>query len=225
MIIKLIGVLIIVIGFMLKLDTIAVVLVAGLATGLVAGMGFVEILEVLGGAFVSTRYMTLLLLTLALVGILERNGLRERAEMCISKLKGATCGKVLSIYVVIRTIAAILSLRIGGHVQFIRPLVYPMAKGAAERDGKLTKELDEELKGLANSMENYGNFYGQNIFIASSGVLLILGTLKEAGIAGVEAYDIAKASIPMGIIAIILAAIKNYMFDKKIKVKKGDING
>ena len=32
MIIKLIGVLIIVIGFMLKLDTIAVVLVAGLAT-------------------------------------------------------------------------------------------------------------------------------------------------------------------------------------------------
>jgi len=118
-----------------------------------------------------------------------------------------------------------MSLRLGGHVQFIRPLVYPMAKGAAERDGKLTKELDEELKGLANSMENYGNFYGQNIFIASSGVLLILGTLKEAGIAGVEAYDIAKASIPMGIIAIILAAIKNYMFDKKIKVKKGDING
>ena len=48
MIIKIIGVLIIVIGFMLKLDTIAVVLVAGLATGLVAGMGFVEILEVLG---------------------------------------------------------------------------------------------------------------------------------------------------------------------------------
>ena len=169
--------------------------------------------------------MTLLLLTLATVGILERNGLRERAAKCISSLQGATCGKVLTLYVIIRTIAGAMSLRLGGHVQFIRPLVYPMAKGAAERDGKLTKELDEELKGLANSMENYGNFYGQNIFIASSGVLLILGTLKEAGIDGVEAYDIAKASIPMGIIAIILAAIKNYMFDKKIKVKKGDING
>ena len=116
MIIKLIGVLIIIIGFMLKLDTIAVVLVAGLATGLVAGMGFVEILEVLGGAFVSTRYMTLLLLTLAVVGILERNGLRERAEICISKLKSATCGKVLSLYVVIRTVAAILSLRMGGRL-------------------------------------------------------------------------------------------------------------
>ncbi|MGL5188402.1 MAG: 5-oxoproline transporter, DUF969 family subunit, partial [Cetobacterium sp.] len=34
--IKLIGVLIILIGFIIKLDTIAVVLIAGIATGLVA---------------------------------------------------------------------------------------------------------------------------------------------------------------------------------------------
>lgn len=220
MIIKLIGVLIIVIGFMLKFDTIAVVLVAGLATGLVAGMGFVEILEVLGGAFVSTRYMTLLLLTLALVGILERNGLRERAEMCISKLKGATCGKVLSIYVVIRTIAAILSLRIGGHVQFIRPLVYPMAKGAAEKEGKLSVELDEELKGHVNAVENYGNFYGQNGFIAGAGVLLIVGTLKELGISNIEAYSVAKASLIMAVLSVIISIIRNYMFDMKIKRSK-----
>ena len=217
MIIKLIGVLIIVIGFMLKLDTIAVVLVAGLATGLVAGMGFVEILEVLGGAFVSTRYMTLLLLTLALVGILERNGLRERAEMCISKLKGATCGKVLSIYVVIRTIAAILSLRIGGHVQFIRPLVYPMAKGAAEKEGKLSVELDEELKGHVNAVENYGNFYGQNGFIAGAGVLLIVGTLKELGVLDVDVYSVSKASLIMAVLSVVVCIIRNYMFDMKIK--------
>ena len=217
MIIKLIGVLIIVIGFMLKLDTIAVVLVAGLATGLVAGMGFVEILEVLGGAFVSTRYMTLLLLTLAVVGILERNGLRERAEMCISKLKGATCGKVLSLYVFVRTVAAILSLRLGGHVQFIRPLIYPMAKGAAEREGKLIEKLDEELKGHVNAVENYGNFYGQNGFIAGAGVLLIVGTLKELGVEGVEAYSVAKASLIMASLSVIISIIRNYMFDMKIK--------
>ena len=217
MIIKLIGVLIIVIGFMLKLDTIAVVLVAGLATGLVAGMGFVEILEVLGGAFVSTRYMTLLLLTLALVGILERNGLRERAEICISKLKSATCGKVLSLYVVIRTVAAILSLRMGGHVQFIRPLIYPMAKGAAEKEGKLTVELDEELKGHVNAVENYGNFYGQNGFIASSGVLLIVGTLKELGVLDVDVYSVSKASLIMAVLSVVVCIIRNYMFDMKIK--------
>lgn len=217
MIIKLIGVLIIIIGFMLKLDTIAVVLVAGLATGLVADMGFVEILEVLGGAFVSTRYMTLLLLTLAVVGILERNGLRERAEICISKLKSATCGKVLSLYVVIRTVAAILSLRMGGHVQFIRPLIYPMAKGAAEKEGKLTVELDEELKGHVNAVENYGNFYGQNGFIASSGVLLIVGTLKELGVLDVDVYSVSKASLIMAVLSVVVCIIRNYMFDMKIK--------
>ncbi len=221
--IKLIGVLIILLGFTLKLDTIAVVLLAGVATGLVSSMNFMEILDVLGTAFVSTRNMTLLLLTLATVGLLERNGLRERATKCISSLQGATCGKILTLYVIIRTLASAMSLRIQGHVQFIRPLIYPMAKGAAERDGKLTKEFDEEVKGLANSMENFGNFYGQNIFIGSSGVLLIMGTLKEAGVI-VDVYDIAKASIPMAIITIMLASIRNLMFDKKIKTKKGDIN-
>lgn len=220
--IKLIGVLIILLGFTLKLDTIAVVLIAGIATGLVSSMDFMEILDVLGTAFISTRNMTLLLLTLATVGLLERNGLRERATKCISSLQGATCGKILTLYVIIRTIASAMSLRIQGHVQFIRPLIYPMAKGAAERDGKLTKELDEEVKALSNSMENFGNFYGQNIFIGSSGVLLIMGTLKEAGVV-VDVYDIAKASIPMAIITIILASIKNFMFDRKIKTKRGKI--
>ena len=50
-IIKLIGVLIVVIGFILKLDTLAVVVVAGLATGLVAGMSPMDILNTLGTAF------------------------------------------------------------------------------------------------------------------------------------------------------------------------------
>lgn len=220
-IVKLVGVLIVVLGFIFKLDTIAVVIVAGIVTGLVSNMDFGEVLSILGNAFVSTRYMTLLLLTLATIGILERNGLRERASKCILKLKGATCGKVLSLYVIIRTIAGALSLRLGGHVQFIRPLVYPMAKGAAEKEGKLTEKLDEELKGLANSMENYGNFFGQNIFVASSGILLILGTLKELGIENIDAYGLAKASIPIGIIAVVFAIIRNYIFDIKLRKKEG----
>ena len=43
-VIKLIGVLIVIVGFILKLDTLAVVVVAGLATGLVAGMSPMKIL-------------------------------------------------------------------------------------------------------------------------------------------------------------------------------------
>lgn len=224
--IKLIGVLIILIGFVLKLDTIAVVLIAGLVTGLVAGIDFIEILETLGTAFIQTRYMTLLLLTLAVVGILERNGLRERASICISKLKGATAGKVLSIYIVIRMLAAVFSMRIGGHVQFIRSLIYPMAKGAIEKEGAMTDELDEDLKGITNASENYANFFGQNVFVASAGVLLIVGTLQELGV-DVEAYAVSKASIPVAIIALILAFIQYYLLDRKIKklVKDRKVGG
>lgn len=214
--IKLIGVLIILIGFIIKLDTIAVVLIAGIATGLVAGIDFVEVLNILGTAFVQTRYMTLLLLTLSVVGILERNGLRERASICISKLKGATAGKVLSIYVTVRMLAAVLSMRLGGHVQFIRPLIYPMVKGAIEKDGVVSEELDEDLKGITNASENYANFFGQNVFVASSGVLLIVGTLQELGVK-VEAYDVAKASIPVALITLVLAYFQYYRLDRKIK--------
>lgn len=222
--IKLIGVLIILLGFTLKLDTIAVVIVAGIVTGLVAGIDFIEVLSILGNAFVTTRYMTLLLLTLAIVGILERNGLRERAAICISHLKSATCGRVLSMYGIIRTIAAILSLRVGGHVQFIRPLIYPMAKGAAEKKGKVTEEIDEEIKGFANAVENYGNFFGQNGFVASAGVLLIVGTMQELGITGVEPYSISKASLIMAVLSIILLIIRNYFLDRRIEkiMKSGD---
>ena len=50
---ELIGIVIVIIGFALKFDTIAVVLVAGLSTGLVAHMSLYEILEKLGSTFVS----------------------------------------------------------------------------------------------------------------------------------------------------------------------------
>ncbi|WP_295295385.1 DUF969 domain-containing protein [uncultured Brachyspira sp.] len=215
--IKLIGILVIIVGFALKLDTISIVLLAGIITGIVSGMGIIEILSFLGNAFVANRFATLLVLTLATIGILERNGLRERATKCIMGIRGATCGKILSLYVIIRTIASALSLRIGGHVNFIRPLIYPMARGALEKYGIYDKQLDEKVKAISNSVENYGNFFGQNVFIASAGVLLVLSTLQELGIKNVDAYSIAISSIPMAIVAMIVSVIRNYLFDLKLK--------
>jgi uncharacterized membrane protein len=216
--IKLIGIVIIVFGFSFGLDTIAVVLVAGVATGLVAGVDFMTIVTTLGEAFVKTRYMTLFLLTLPVIGILERNGLRERGAHCIKNMKSVTGGKILSFYMVIRTLAAAFSIRLGGHVQFIRPLIHPMAQGASEN--KLNRELSEEenehLKGVACAVENYGNFFGQNVFVASGGVLLVVGTLQELGII-VKPYSVSKAAIPVAVVAIIMSSVQNYFTDKKFE--------
>jgi len=67
--IKLIGIIIVIIGFTLKLDTIAVVLSAGVLTGLVAGLSINEILTTLGQTFVSQRAITLFILTLPVIGV------------------------------------------------------------------------------------------------------------------------------------------------------------
>lgn len=213
---KLIGVLIILIGFIRKYDTIAVVLVAGVATGLVGGLDVTEILSIIGASFIKSRYMSIFLLTLPVIGILERYGLRERAAYLINKMKSATAGKVLSTYTGIRIVAAAFSLRLGGHVQFIRPLVNPMAAGAVENKyGRLSEKSEERIKGYAAASENIGNFFGQNVFIASGGVLLVVGTLDELGIS-VTPLEVSRAAIPAALVAFVFAIIQNIILDKMI---------
>lgn len=216
----LIGILIIVVGFVLKLDSIAVVLVAAIVTALIGGMSFTEILTILGEQFVSARYMSLFFLTLPVIGICERYGLRERAITLIKGMKSMTTGRLLTFYLVIREFAAAMSLRLGGHPQFIRPLIEPMAQGAAEKDGPISEALQDDIKGHAAAAENYGNFFAQNLFYASGGVLLIVGNLQDYNI---TAGQVVSASIPVAVIALILAAVQYYLLDKKIK--KATIEG
>jgi len=226
--IKLIGILIILIGFIRKYNPIAVVLTAGIVTGLVSGLNIMSILDTLGTTFVNTRYMSLFLLTLPVIGILERYGLRERAVILIKSMKSVTSGRVMIIYTFFREVAAALSLRLGGHVQFIRPLVYPMAFGAAEKNFKEVGDKEiEEIKGYSAAAENYGNFFGQNVFPAAGGVLLVVGTLEALDIVVVP-IEVAKAAIPVAVIAFVYAVIQNLLFDKKLeknlkknKVEKG----
>ena len=181
-IMKLIGVLIVVIGFALKLDTIATVVVAGIATGLVAGMPIMDILDTLGKSFVSQRTATLFVLTLPAIGICERYGLKEKAIDFIRSIKNATTGRVIIIYQAIRTLAAAFSVRLGGHPQFVRPVVVPMAEGAAAAAyGELSDEVSDTIRGASAGAENYGNFFAQNCFMGASGTLLIVSTLVEQG--------------------------------------------
>ena len=111
---KLIGVLIVVIGFAIKFDTIATVVIAGVVTGLVAKMSPMEILDTLGKSFINNRTATLFVLTLPCIGICERYGLKEKAIDFIRSIKNATTGRVILIYQAIRTLAAAFSVRLGG---------------------------------------------------------------------------------------------------------------
>ncbi|MDF0480407.1 DUF969 domain-containing protein [Vagococcus sp. PNs007] len=221
--IKLIGIAIILIGFLLKFDTIAVVLIAGLSTALVSGISLVEFLELLGKAFVDNRLVTMFLLTLPMIGLSERFGLRQRAVYLISKIEGLTPGKFLTLYTFIREVACALSIRIQGHTQFIRPLVQPMAEAAAEtKYGPLDAKDKDTIKALSAATDNYGNFFAQNTFVASSGVLLIVGTMESLGYK-MTGVDIALRAIPVALFALIFVAIIHTFFDRYLQKKYGTL--
>lgn len=214
--IRLIGILIILIGFILKVDTIAVVIVAGLATALVSGLSIIEFLTLLGEAFVSNRLVTLFFLTLPMIGLTERFGLRQQATRLIEGVKGLTTGRFLSLYMAIRELAGFFSIRIQGHTQFVRPLIEPMAQASAQaKFDKDNEKAQEKIKAKSAAMENLGNFFAQNTFIAASGVLLIAGTLESLGYV-VSAVSIAQASLPVAFIALILVVVSNIIFDKRL---------
>ena len=221
-IIKLIGVVIVVVGFALKFDTIATVVVAGIATGLVAGMPIMDILDTLGKSFVSQRTATLFVLTLPAIGICERFGLKEKAIDFIRSIKNATTGRVIIIYQAIRTLAAAFSVRLGGHPQFVRPVVVPMAEGAAAAAyGELSDEVSDTIRGASAGAENYGNFFAQNCFMGASGTLLIVSTLVEQGYE-VTAAQIAGWSIPIACISVVVGAVRALLLDKKLAGMAGE---
>lgn len=220
---KLIGVVIVIIGFALKFDTIATVVAAGIITGLVSVMNGAMtvggIFETLGESFVTQRTATLLALTVGVIGICERYGLKDKAVDLIRKLEKATCGAVLSVWMCIRAISAAFSLRLGGHVQFIRPIILPMAEGAAvAKYGKTDDRDAEAIKGHAAAVENYANFFAQNCFMGASGTLLIVSTLNAQGYP-VDALQIAAASIPIAVTAVIVTIVQNYLLDKKLNAR------
>ncbi|RLK62586.1 DUF969 domain-containing protein [Atopobacter sp. AH10] len=215
---KLIGIVIIVVGFVLGLDTIATIIIAGLATALVSGMNFLEFLEVLGKSFVDQRVVSIFFLTLPILGLAESYGLKQGAVKLIEKLRGLTMPLFISLYLLIRELAGLLALRLGGHAQFVRPIVYPMAEAAAQTEmDELDEEDIEEIKGLSAANENFGNFFAQNTYLGNAGVLLISGTLIDLGYKEALPASIAKASIPAGIAMLVVGIAYNYYVAYRMK--------
>ncbi|EGQ3077097.1 DUF969 domain-containing protein [Staphylococcus pseudintermedius] len=223
---KLIGILIIVLGFYFKWDTIGTVLIAAIVTGLVSHMDVMTILETLGKAFVDNRMVSLFILTLPMVGMIERFGLKTQATRLINRIQGITSGRIMSVYLFIREVAGLASIRIGGHPQFVRPLMNPMVQAAtkAKYKQKIEPVDEEKLKAHIAAMENYGNFFGQNLFVGASGVLLIVATFHSLHME-VKAVEIALYSAPIAIVVLIVGVIQNVLFDRKMNRKYGEKGG
>lgn len=62
-------------------------------------------------------------LTLPIIGICERYGLKEKAILMIKSVKSLLIGKLMTVYIFIRAVSSAASVRLGGHPQFVRPLI------------------------------------------------------------------------------------------------------
>lgn len=210
----LIGIGIVVVGFLLRLNPLAVVAVAALATGLAAGRGVIEIISILGRAFNDSRYVSIVWLALPVIGLLERYGLQQQARRVIAGLRRATTGRLLLAYLLFRQLTAALGLTsIAGHAQTVRPLVAPMAEAAAERDGPLEASERERVKAMAAATDNVGNFFGEDIFVAIGSILLIVGFLDQNGIE-VAPLQLSVWAIPTAIIAFLIHGARLLWMDR-----------
>lgn len=214
--IKLIGILIVIVGFAFKLDSILIIFISAVATALVGGLGIEGLLDVLGTNFVANRNMAIFIMILLVTGTLERNGLREAAAALIQKIKGVTAGKLICVYGIMRAFFGAFNINFGGVTGFVRPVVLPMAEGAVEAEGHdVNEEHLEEIKGMASAMDNISWFFFQVLFVGGSGGLLVQSTLESLGYQ-VSLIDLVKVEIPVALIALIIASIYFIIRDKQL---------
>ena len=175
----LLGIGVVVLGFVLRANPLLVVMAAALTTGLAAAwtpeadlqtmyVAGVATLSAFGKAFNDNRYVSVVWVVLMAIGLLERAGLQERARAAIAKVKAATVVRLLWVYLIIRQGAAAVGLTsLGGHPQMVRPLVAPMAEGAATaKYGELPDRERFLIRSHAAAVDNIGLFFGEDIFIA-----------------------------------------------------------
>ena len=213
----LIGVLAVVAGFALRLNPALVVVGAGFVTGFAAKLSPLEVLDLIGKAFTEKRYLLLFLITLPVIGLLERHGLKQRAQAWIARLRGATMSRLLTAYLLLRqALSAIGLTSVGGHPQTVRPLVAPMAEGAAETThGALTDAERQRIRAMAAATDNVGLFFGEDIFIAFGAVLLIQGFFADHGRA-LEPLQIAVWGIPTAVCAFLIHAWRLHRLERAL---------
>ncbi len=218
----LVGVLLIVAGFVRRVNPLLVVAVAAVATGLAAGQSARAVLATLGHAFIENRYVAIVWLVVPAIGLLEAAGLKEHARALVARLRGATPGRVLLAYLALRQLTAALGLTsLGGHPQMVRPMLAPMVEGAA---GAVDGATRARLRAHAAAADNVGLFFGEDVFIAIGSILLIKGVLEQNGVR-VEPAHVALWAVPTALAALVVHGARVLLLDRRLARARSDAPG
>ncbi|QNM84046.1 DUF969 domain-containing protein [Sphingomonas sabuli] len=213
----LLGILLVVVGFALRLNPMLVVTASAIVTGLLGGMDLIEVISIFGKAFNDNRIIAIVWIVLPVIGLLERFGLQQRAATLIRGFRKASVGKLLVLYLLYRQVTAAIGLHsTAGHPQTVRPLVAPMALAAAEKQhGELEEETSEKVKAYAAATDNVGLFFGEDIFFAIGSIVLIQQTLVTYGY-NLAPLQLAVWAIPTAILAFLIHGFRLLLLDRKL---------
>ena len=214
----LIGVAVVIAGFAIRFNPVLVVVVAGLVSGLSAGIAPGDLLALLGKAFVDSRTLMLIAMPLPVVGVLERAGLREHATTWILGFARLTLARLLIAYLALRQLLSMFGLvHVAGHAQTVRPLIAPMSEATATRMlGPLDDETRDRVRALAAATDNVGVFFGEDVFVAFGDVLLIQRFYEAKGI-NLSPTDIAWWALPTAIAAFVIHAARIAVFQLRLE--------
>lgn len=216
---SLLGVVVVIIGFALKLEPIAIIVVSAIVTAVCGGINVVDLLTSVGTTFVANRNQLITIILMILTGTLEKNGLKEAGAALIRKAKGLTTGMLIAIWGVLDEICIIFKIPITGIPTFVRPVLMPMTLGAITSHGyDVAPEHEETIKALYGKGSNMANFFGQCLFAANSSVLLIQSTLASIGYE-VDVMQIVAVQIPVALFAMLVNATQTLIVDGRM-VKK-----
>jgi uncharacterized membrane protein len=213
----LLGILLVVAGFALRLNPMLVVTGAAIATGLLGGMDLAEVISTFGKAFNDNRIIAIVWIVLPVIGLLERFGLQQRAAAVIRTFRNATAGRLLILYLLYRQLSAAVGLHsTAGHPQTVRPLVAPMALAAAdEQHGTLDEPTVERVKSMSAATDNVGLFFGEDIFFAIGSIVLIQQTLAAYGFV-LAPLELALWAIPTAIAAFVVHGMRLLLLDRRL---------
>jgi uncharacterized membrane protein len=215
------GIVIIILGFALRLNPMVVILAAAAATGVAGGLDVHAIIAAFGKAFNDARYVSIIWILLPVIGLLEAKGLQDRAREIVLRLKGATTGRLLLGYLLLRQLSAAMGLTsIAGHAQTVRPLVAPMAEASAEtQTGAMTDDLQDEVREWSAATDNVGLFFGEDVFLAIGSILLMKGLMEQYGII-LEPFELSVWAIPTAIAAFIVHGWRLMQLDRRLHAQR-----
>jgi uncharacterized membrane protein len=219
---SLIGVPVVLLGLVLRFNPLLVVSAAALVTGLAAGVSPLALIGELGKGYNDARFVTIAFLVLPVIGLMERAGLQAKAKAVVGRFRVMTSGRVILAYFVARQISSAAGLlSLGGQANMVRPLIAPMAEGAAEAElGPGPPERAVEIRAQAAAADNVGAFFGEDIFVALGSVLLIVAVLGQNHLT-VAPATVALWAIPTAVIALLVHGARLWRLDRRLKAMTG----